>query len=112
MIFIGIVILIFMLINKIAAEKTLIEDYAKYGKGVVSSSSSVDISLSGDGLNGALSNISGEISNGTYWNIPIFQKYPELTKYGIIIGTAILGVVFITSLAAKLGEKKDVKKKK
>ena len=107
-------ILVFMLIAKVAADKTLIEDYAKYGKEVASSSTSsgIDISLSGEGLTGTLSNISGEISGGTFFNIPIFQKYPELTKYALIFGTAILFVVFISSFAAMFGAKKDTKKKK
>lgn len=111
MVFIGCVILLFMLVNKISAEKTLIEDYAKYGKEVVTSSSA-STNVSGEGLNGTLSNISGEISNGTFFNIPIFQKYPELTKFALIFGVAILFVVFITSFASMFGAKKDAKKKK
>ena len=113
MIFIGGVILVFMLINKITADKTLIEDYAKYGKEVSSSASAgTDISLSGEGLTGTLENISGEISGGTFFNIPIFQKYPELTKFALIFGVGILFVVFITSFVGMFGAKKDAKKKK
>lgn len=111
MIFIGCVILLFMLVNKIAAEKTLIEDYAKYGK-EVSSSSSAGTTVSGEGLSGTISNVSGEISSGNFFNIPIFQKYPELTKFALIFGVAILFVVFITSFAGMFGAKKDAKKKK
>lgn len=112
MIFIGCVILVFMLVNKIAADKTLIEDYAKYGKEVASSSTTAGTTVSGEGLSGTLSNVSGEISSGNFFNIPIFQKYPELTKFALIFGVAILFVVFITSFAAMFGAKKDAKKKK
>ncbi|MBR3888276.1 MAG: hypothetical protein IKJ32_04170 [Clostridia bacterium] len=111
MIFIGCVILLFMLVNKVAAEKTLIEDYAKYGK-EVSSSSSAGTTVSGEGLSGTISNVSGEISSGNFFNIPIFQKYPELTKFALIFGVAILFVVFITSFVGMFGAKKDAKKKK
>ncbi len=111
MIFIGCVILVFMLINKIAAEKTLIEDYAKYGK-EVTSSVGANTAISGEGLSGTLSSISGEASGGLLSNIPIFQKYPELTKFALIFMVAILFVVFITSFATMLGSTKEVKKKK
>lgn len=112
MIFIGCVVLIFIAIGKVNAEKTLVEDYAKYGKEVGISSSVSGNAASGEGISGILPNISGDTMGLGSINIPIFQKYPELTKYALIFGTAILFVVFITSFAAMLGAKKEEKKKK
>lgn len=100
---IGICILIYILILKISAPKTLIADYAKYGKDIVSSNN-ISGDISGD--------ISGIVNAGTNSFSNWFNTNPDLARLAIILMAGILGVVLLTSIASVAGTKKDDKKKK
>lgn len=111
LIFIACVLLVVIFVGKVTAEKTLIEDYAKYGKTFVSSNSDKDSSEKGL-ISGEL--ISGDVAS-TVKDSEFMQtltgKDPELFKIAMMLIAGILGVIILTSLPGMF-DKKDTKKKK
>ena len=94
---IGSCVMVWILIVKFTAEKTLLKDYIKYGK---------DVTPSTGGSSGALDAAKENVSS--VWN----SVDPNLTKLAMIMMAGILIVVLLTSLASAAGgDKKDAKKK-
>ena len=114
LIFIACVFLVLIFVGKVTAEKTLIEDYAKYGKTFVSASTnSSSATNSSDKIANVLSGekISGDIANSQFMQT-LTEADPELFKVAMILIAGILGVVILTSLPGMFDKKKDAKKKK
>ena len=86
-------LVVWILIFKISAEKTLLQDYIKYGKEITPAQNEI--------IGAAQENVS------SVWN----SVDPELARLGIVFIVAITLVVFLSALATKAGEKKDAKKK-
>ena len=85
-IIIGVICLVFILIGKIAAPKSLIEDYVKYGKNIESH------------------HVIGEVIEKNV-EAPSSIVSAEMVKMTIVFMVAILFVVFITSLGSKSSDK-------
>ena len=111
LIFIACVLLVVIFVGKVTAEKTLIEDYAKYGKTFVSSNSDKDSSdkglISGELISG---DVASTVKDSEFMQI-LTGKDPELFKIAMMLIAGILGVIILTSLPGMF-DKKDTKKKK
>ncbi len=105
LVIICVIIMIVILIGKVSAPKTIIEDYAKYGKYISIESTSGSLVSGESGDFSLISSTTGIYKGFTSAN-------PELVKIAALIIGAILAVVIITSLPGMFGAKKDDKKKK
>ncbi len=95
---IGGAVALFLLVYKIAAPKTIIDDYVKYGKVIESTDG-------GKNITDIIVRDEDKLFN--FDNID-----PELIRLAIILIIGILFVVILNALASKAGEKKDAAKKK
>ncbi|MBQ9280121.1 MAG: hypothetical protein IJ215_03650 [Clostridia bacterium] len=93
---IGIIILVFILIHKFAAPKTIIPDYIKYGKVVTPANLDLE--------NGVIGEAKDNFVNTWHSVDPTFARLVTILMVGILI------VLFLSAIASKAGEKKDKKK--
>lgn len=113
LIFIACILLVLIFVGKVTAEKTLIEDYAKYGKTFVVASKSDESSSDKNIISGDL--ISGDVAStvkDSEFVQTLTESDPELFKVAMMLIAGILGVVILTSLPGMFDRKKDAKKKK
>ena len=102
LVFIGICFLVLIFISKITAPKTLIPDYIKYGKDI----KLVNVPEVPDSAKEALGSAKSEVVSS------FKNANPGIVKLMLIIGGAVLLIVFLDSLASMFGRKKEEKKKK
>ena len=91
---IGIIVLLIILVSKFTAPKTIIPDYIKYGKDVAPAN--IDSGVIGEAKDEFLNT----------WH----SVNPDIAKIVTIMMVGILIVLFLSTIAARAGEKKDKKK--
>lgn len=100
LIFIGIICILINISLKLSTEKTLLNDYIKYGKDVQSGTVS-----SGN----IIGNISETVTDGSLVSESPFT--PEITKIIILIIAAVLFAAFVSTLGDRAAAKAKAKKK-